>query len=467
MFEKPNATDFLDVATLTSTLNSTVISYQPSLVIFTEYATSTAVFTATLPDQSASIVYLDPSTAYVTLNPSTVVVTLQQPVVTITPEPVTQVSTLDIQTSIFVSGIDLTETIYATLPQETTYFTTDPSTDQITVTLPRDTTTVFISVTPPALTETISLQVTLPAETQTLVQSLTLPAETQTIEVTQTLPDVTETLAVTETLVNTQYGPTITQTYSPSASAAAFVVRIVGGSYDGNYLYTAPSPYDETATVITIGSEAVEAAAIFSIDGSGFLSTSSATYAIQSGGQDRSLIVSSNQYTLPMSCADVNEGFLFCYGDVYTVFSAEGYAYLETNDYYKNQSPSYADVRYQILYLPLADAAVAASTSSTSAAATPTSVCNTAYRDTSVTPAENYSISCTVDYYAANIVRMVTDTLVACIQYCSSNAQCAASVWVQQGQDQQWCYLKDANTVAQPATFPDNDIAYSATRSDI
>jgi hypothetical protein len=460
-------TNCLNVATLTRTLNSTILSYQPSLVVLTEYATSTAIFTATLPDQSASIVYIDPSTSYVTLNPSTVVVTLQQPVVTITPDPVTQVSTLDAQTSMVISDFEVTGTEYATLPQDTTYFTTDPLTDQATVTLPRDTTTSTISVTLPPLTETVTLLVTLPVETQTAIQSLNLPAVTQTVEVDTYLPDVIETLTATQTLIDIVAAPTITQTYSPP-----FILRIVGGFYDGSYVDATQSPYEDTADVLTVGSVDPEAATTFSIDpDSGALSTASGSFALTAEASGSSLIVSSSPYTLQMTCADAG-GYLSCAGDGFTIFSVQDYGYLETPDYQSTYAPPFVGVQYQILYLPLAAAATtssaAAASTITSVASTQTSsasVCGTSYEDTSVSPPDDYSISCTVDYPSGNLGRIVTSSLIECIQECSMNEECEAIVWFEQGQDQQWCYFKDANAVAQPAPFPSDVVGYSTTRS--
>ncbi|KAI5248909.1 hypothetical protein E4T43_01161 [Aureobasidium subglaciale] len=221
--------------TLTTVINSTVISYQPSLVVQTEYATSTALFTTTQPGVTlpASTFYQDPSTAYITLDPSTIVVTLEQPVVTVTPDPVTLTSIPDAQTSMLVSYLSVTETVPVTLPQETAYVTPAPVTDYATLTLEPETITVYVSVTLPPLTETLDVFVTLPVETE--IQTLTLPPNTETLQITETLPQVTETLPqitetlpqitetlprvtetlpITQTLEVTQYGPTITATYS-------------------------------------------------------------------------------------------------------------------------------------------------------------------------------------------------------------------------------------------------------------
>ncbi|THW06570.1 hypothetical protein D6D26_01470 [Aureobasidium pullulans] len=201
--------------TLTTILNSTVISYQPSLVIQTEYATSTALFTTTQPGLTlpASTVYQDPSTAFVTMDPSTVIITLEQPVVTITPHPVTLTSIADAQTSMVISFLNVTET----LPRETAYVTPSPVTEYVTLTLEPNTTTIYISVTPPPLTETLNISVTLPAETQTQIQSVTLPQETETLQITQTLPQATEVQTLTlppgtETIQLTQTLPPGTET---------------------------------------------------------------------------------------------------------------------------------------------------------------------------------------------------------------------------------------------------------------
>jgi hypothetical protein len=403
---------------------------------------------------------------YVTLSPSTVVVTLQQPVVTITPDPITQVSTLDAQTSMVISDFEVTSTVYTTLPQETTYFTTDPLTEQVTITLPRGTITSTISVTPLPLTETVTISATLSAETQTAIQSLTLPAVTQTIEVDDYLPHITETLTATQTLIDIVAGPTITQTYSPP-----FILKIVGGFYDGIYVDATPWPYENTTNVFTVGSVDPEAATIFSIDpDDGALSTASGPYGLTARTSGSSLIVSSSPYTLQMTCADV-EGYLSCAGDVFTIFSVQDFGYLETPAFQSIYAQPFVGVQYQIIYLATPAAAttssVAASTTTTSssAATSPASVCDTEYTDTSVTPEEYYGISCTVNYGGSSVATLVTSTLIECMQHCSSSEPCVAVVWVEQGQGSPHCYLKDANAASQLADIPSGLVLYSATQN--
>lgn len=205
----------LSSATLTAVLNSTVVSYQPSLVAETQYATSMALVTTTQPGaiQPASTVYQEPLTAYVTLEPSTLVTTLEQPIVTITPQPVTLIYTPDAQTSTLVSYLGITDTISVTLPQETAYITPSLVTDYVTLTIEPETTTVYVSVTLPPLIETLQVNVTPPAETQ--VQTFTVLPGTDTLQITATLPQNTETFSITQALEITQYEPTITETYSP------------------------------------------------------------------------------------------------------------------------------------------------------------------------------------------------------------------------------------------------------------
>jgi hypothetical protein len=272
----PNASclvplSLLNTATLTKVLNSTVVSYQPSLIVETEYATSTAIFTTTQPGVTlpASTFYQDPSTAYVTLDPSTVVVTLEQPVVTITPQPLTVTSTPGAETLVVVSYLNMTETIPLTLPQDTAYITPTAVTSYVTLTLQPEATTVYVPVTLPPLVETSRIGITLPAETE--VQTFTLPAETQTQDLTLppvtattdvlftvTAPQITETLVVsqtvtlTQTFVFTQPGPTITititslppsqpspnSTYVPPASHGVPAIALsrptaIAGSVDG------------------------------------------------------------------------------------------------------------------------------------------------------------------------------------------------------------------------------------------
>jgi hypothetical protein len=270
----PNASclvplSLLNTATLTKVLNSTVVSYQPSLIVETEYATSTAIFTTTQPGVTlpASTFYQDPSTAYVTLDPSTVVVTLEQPVVTITPQPLTVTSTPGAETLVVVSYLNMTETIPLTLPQDTAYITPTAVTSYVTLTLQPEITTVYVSVTLPPLTETSRIGITLPAETE--VQTLTLPAETQTQDLTLppvtattdvlftvTAPQIIETLVVSQTVPLTQTvvftQPTITititslppsqpspgSTYVPPASHGVPAIALsrptaIAGSVDG------------------------------------------------------------------------------------------------------------------------------------------------------------------------------------------------------------------------------------------
>ncbi|THV84156.1 hypothetical protein D6D29_03349, partial [Aureobasidium pullulans] len=423
--------------TLTTILNSTVISYQPSLVIQTEYATSTALFTTTQPGVPlpASTVYQDQSTAYVTLQPSTVVVTLEQPVITITPDPITRTSILDAQTSMVVSILNLTETVPLTLPQATAYITPSPVTEFITITLEPNTTTIYISVTPPPLTEKMNVSVTLPAETWTEVQSITLPQGTETIQITQTLPQVTlpmtetlqmtqtlpritetlemtqtlpqitatfertqtlpqitETLEITRNLNMTQYGPTITETLSLAATTASlnltsgpvvnlissstasavsspapsFVIKIVGGPLDGNYLHNRAS--SESPSLI-YGASGQSDAAVFSINPDTKYLATSVTYAIQAGGNGHSIIVPSDRNTVPFTCSDLG-GYLACSSADLTVFSAEGsWSYMSSTAYMSVASPEYLAVRYQISYLSLPTA----SSSNTSSAASSTS----------------------------------------------------------------------------------------------
>jgi hypothetical protein len=320
------------VSTKTTTVYRTEVVVQSQT--YTQIETTTFV--------SGSEVVL----TYVTLSPSTVVVTLQQPVVTITPDPITQVSTLDAQTSMVISDFEVTSTVYTTLPQETTYFTTDPLTEQVTITLPRGTITSTISVTPLPLTETVTISATLSAETQTAIQSLTLPAVTQTIEVDDYLPHITETLTATQTLIDIVAGPTITQTYSPP-----FVLKIVGGFYNGIYVDATPWPYENTTNVFTVGSVDPEAATIFSIDpDDGALSTASGPYGLTARTSGSSLIVSSSPYTLQMTCADV-EGYLSCAGDVFTIFSVQDFGYLETPAFQSIYAQPFVGVQYQIIYL--------------------------------------------------------------------------------------------------------------------
>lgn len=80
----------------------------------------------------------------------------------------------------------------------TTVFRTETETLHITQTLPSGTETQQITQTLSPVTETIQITQTLP-------------------EVTQTLPQITETLPITQTLEITQYGPTITETYSSTS----------------------------------------------------------------------------------------------------------------------------------------------------------------------------------------------------------------------------------------------------------
>ncbi|KAI4730821.1 hypothetical protein E4T49_01179 [Aureobasidium sp. EXF-10728] len=99
---------------------------------------------------------------------------------------------------------------------------------------------------------------------------------------------------------------------------------------------------------------------------------------------------------------------------------------------------------------------------------TPPSVCDSIYTDTSVSPQLEYKVSCTVDYRTSPSSRRETSSLNDCINLCSAESKtCLAAVWVQYGQDAQWCYFKDATDIPNPVTFPTNIIAYSATRTDV
>jgi hypothetical protein len=213
----------LNIATLTKILNSTVVSYQLSLVVQTEYDTSTALFTTTQPGLTlpASTHYQNASTAYVTLEPSTVVVTLEQPVITVTPPPVTLTSTSDAQTSILISYLSVTATLPFTLPQATAYITPSPVTSYVTLTLEPDTITVYVSVTLPPLTDIAQVYVTLPVETA--IQTFTPSPSTETLQLTVTQPQVTDTVQTTQTLEVTSYEPTVTETYTPAPESSVYV----------------------------------------------------------------------------------------------------------------------------------------------------------------------------------------------------------------------------------------------------
>ncbi|THW47873.1 hypothetical protein D6D21_03227 [Aureobasidium pullulans] len=586
--------------TLTTILNSTVISYQPSLVIQTEYATSTALFTTTQPGVPlpASTVYQDQSTAYVTLQPSTVVVTLEQPVITITPDPITRTSILDAQTSMVVSILNLTETVPLTLPQATAYITPSPVTEFITITLEPNTTTIYISVTPPPLTEKMNVSVTLPAETWTEVQSITLPQGTETIQITQTLPQITatfertqtlpqitETLEITRNLNMTQYGPTITETLSLAATTASlnltsgpvvnlissstasavsspapsFVIKIVGGPLDGNYLHnraSSESPsliYGASASSSNTSSAAsstssyvVSSSTVASSSGTSFMSSSStdtissSTSSSESSSTDSSssgisslassstigstsissvvsttssaptltttfvikivggpsdgnylhqtadpyygfmlgltgtlsaatfftidsrsgfltsdevdgwatsddnysdpspLIASTPLDTLPVQCEDAG-GVLNCLssnGVLDTLLNLDGTMYLSSEALAADYDPSSVVVRYEIVYQARGSIPTA-TTSRASRSPSPSATYSS-------NPLIMYNINCNVDYMGGDTEITSKGSLKICIDYCSSKPDCKALVY-----NGGTCYIK--NKVSAPS----------------
>ncbi|CAD0018345.1 unnamed protein product [Aureobasidium pullulans] len=128
-----------------------------------------------------------------------------------------------IETTTFISGsevvltttvptvIFMTATVNNPVTETRTVSTLLISTATATTAVPEYVNITVSSVSTTTRTETQQITQTLSPVTETLQITQTLP------EVTQTLPQITETLPITQTLEITQYGPTITETYSSTS----------------------------------------------------------------------------------------------------------------------------------------------------------------------------------------------------------------------------------------------------------
>jgi hypothetical protein len=201
-------------------LNSTTTINQPSVVVETATATTTAVLTetdysvafsnlpgstqtttedftllltTTQPGETTTQPGITPpaQTILTTLPPSTVILTATPAPVTATYTPFDQTQTLPVETSIVYSTQVETSYLTVTLPQETqsvpftlpaVTFTPPAGTTTATVTLSPSLIASYITVTPPPGTTLV--QVTPPPETTVLIE---------TDFETATLPQVTET----------------------------------------------------------------------------------------------------------------------------------------------------------------------------------------------------------------------------------------------------------------------------------